>query len=199
VLIEPYSCSKHAVDRAQIGLEDVVVISGCGTLGLGMVGIARLKNPKLLIALDVKDDRLKKAEEFGADMVWNPQKINTVDEIKRVTGGYGCDIYIEATGHPASVVQGMDMIRKLGRFVEFSVFAQPTQLDWSIIGDQKELDLLGSHLSPYCFPAVIAWIHQDRVGTTGVAEKFLPLEDWEKAFSIAGTGEGGALKVVIEP
>jgi hypothetical protein len=39
VLVGPYSCSKHAVDRAQIGLEDIVVISGCGTLGLGMVGI----------------------------------------------------------------------------------------------------------------------------------------------------------------
>jgi len=39
VLVEPYSCSKHAVDRAQIALEDIVVISGSGTLGLGMVGI----------------------------------------------------------------------------------------------------------------------------------------------------------------
>ncbi len=93
----------------------------------------------------------------------------------------------------------MDMIRKLGRFVEFSVFAQPTTLDWSVIGDQKELDLLGAHLSPYCFPAVIDWIHQDRIGTDGVAGTFLPLEDWERAFSIAGTGEGGVLKVVIKP
>ncbi len=91
------------------------------------------------------------------------------------------------------------MIRKLGRFVEFSVFAQPTQLDWSIIGDQKELDVLGAHLSPYCFPAVIDWIDQSKIGTDGVAETFLPLEDWEKAFSLAGSGEGGILKVVIKP
>ena len=41
----------------------------------------------------------------------------------------------------AEVVQGMQMIRKLGTFVEFSVFAQPTTLDWSIIGDRKELAL----------------------------------------------------------
>jgi len=36
-LIEPYGCSKHAVDRAGITNEDVVVISGAGTLGLGMI------------------------------------------------------------------------------------------------------------------------------------------------------------------
>ena len=36
LLIEPYGCSKHAVDRASISNEDIVVISGTGTLGLGM-------------------------------------------------------------------------------------------------------------------------------------------------------------------
>ena len=50
LLIEPYGCSKHCVDRAQITNEDVVVISGAGTLGLGMITYARMKNPKLLIA-----------------------------------------------------------------------------------------------------------------------------------------------------
>ncbi len=64
LLIEPYGCSKHAVDRANIGNEDVVVISGSGTLGLGMVTYARMKNPKLLIVLDMKDSRLEKAKEF---------------------------------------------------------------------------------------------------------------------------------------
>lgn len=37
LLVEPYSCSKHAVDKARIDNEDIVVLSGAGTLGLGMV------------------------------------------------------------------------------------------------------------------------------------------------------------------
>ena len=199
ILIEPFGCSKHAVDRADIGLEDIVVISGCGTLGLGMVGIAHLKNPKLLIALDMQDNRLEKAKEFGADLVWNPGKVDVVSEISKITEGYGCDIYIEATGHSASVAQGMAMIRKLGRFVEFSVFGAPTTLDWSVIGDQKELDVLGSHLSPYCFPAVIDWIDKDKIGTAGVAKHILPLEDWEKAYQMAETGADGGFKVILKP
>ena len=67
LLIEPYGCSRHAVDRAQIHNEDVVA------------------------------------------------------KVLEMTDGYGCDIYIEASGHPASVIQGLNMVRKLGRFVEFSV------------------------------------------------------------------------------
>ena len=194
--IEPYGCSKHCVDRAQIGSEDVVVLSGAGTLGLGMVTYARMRNPKKLIVLDMKDDRLAKAKEFGADLVWNPSKVNVVEEIMKLTDGYGCDIYIEATGHPSSVTQGMQMIRKLGRFVEFSVFGAPTTLDWSIIGDRKELDVLGSHLSPYCFPFVIENIANGKLRTDGVVSSLFELRDWEKAFECA-TGKYGDLKVAF--
>ena len=195
--IEPYACSKHCVDRAQIESEDIVVLSGAGTLGLGMVTYARMRNPKKLIVLDMIDNRLEKAKEFGADIVWNPSKVNVVDEIMKLTDGYGCDTYIEATGHPSSVIQGMQMIRKLGRFVEFSVFGAPTTLDWSIIGDRKELDVLGSHLSPYCFPFVIDHIANGKLKTNGVVSSMFELKDWEKAFEYA-TGKYGDFKVAFK-
>ncbi|WP_276929286.1 alcohol dehydrogenase catalytic domain-containing protein [Herbinix luporum] len=197
LLIEPYGCSKHAVDRASISNEDIVVISGTGTLGLGMVSYARMKNPKALIALDMIDSRLDKALEFGADYAWNPSKIDVVEEIMKMTEGYGCDVYIEATGHPSSVTQGLSMIRKLGRFVEFSVFSEPTTVDWSIIGDRKELDVLGAHLSPYAYPFVIEHIAKGTLKTDGIVTRMLPIEEWEKAFDLAG-GKEGDLKVAIK-
>ncbi len=196
LLIEPYGCSKHAVDRAQIGSEDVVVISGAGTLGLGMITYARMRNPALLIALDLADNRLEKAKEFGADLVMNPQKEDVTKKVLELTEGYGCDIYIEATGHPSSVQQGLNMIRKLGRFVEFSVFGQPATIDWSIIGDRKELDVLGSHLSPYCYPFVIRNIDNGSLKTDGVVSAMFPIEQWEEAFDHA-SGKYGDFKVAI--
>lgn len=39
---------------------------GAGTLGLGMVTYAKLRSPKKLIVLDMLDERLEKAREFGA-------------------------------------------------------------------------------------------------------------------------------------
>jgi len=197
LLIEPYSCSKHCVDRAQVGCEDIVVLSGAGTLGLGMITYAKLRNPKKLIVLDMKDERLEKAQEMGADLVWNPSKIDVVAEIMKLTDGYGCDIYIEATGHPSSVSQGMQMIRKLGRFVEFSVFGSPTTLDWSIIGDRKELDVLGVHLSPYCYPFVIENIQNGTLKTRGVVSRSFDIEDWKTAFEYA-SGKYGDYKVAIK-
>lgn len=196
LLIEPYACSKHCIDRAQIGNEDIVVISGVGTLGLGMITYARLQNPEKLIVLDMKDERLEKAREFGADLVFNPGFCNVVDEIKKLTDGYGCDIYVEATGHPSSVTQGLEMIRKLGRFVEFSVFGSATTVDWSVIGDGKELDILGAHLSPYCFEYVIRHIANGDLKTDGVVSSLYKIEQWEEAFDKA-TGKDGDFKVAF--
>lgn len=184
------------MDRAQIGSEDVVVLAGAGTLGLGMTTYAASRNPAQLIVLDMIDSRLEKAKEFGADIVMNPGKEDVVAKVLEMTGGYGCDIYIEATGAPASVRQGMQMIRKLGRFVEFSVFGQETSLDWSIIGDKKELDVLGAHISPYCYPYVIEHMYDGRMKADGVVTGLYSLDDWETAFEKA-SGKYGDLKVAF--
>lgn len=197
LLIEPYGCAKHAVDRAKIGNEDIVVVSGAGTLGLGMITYARMKNPRKLIVLDLVNERLDKASEFGADLVWNPGEENVEQKNMDITDGYGCDIYIEATGHPDSVQQGLNMIRKLGRFVEFSVFGKPAVIDWSIIGDRKELDILGAHLSPYCYPFVIENIANGNLKTDGVVSRIMPIEEWEKAFEYA-SGREGDFKVAFK-
>ena len=178
-------------------IEDVVVISGAGTLGLGMITYARMKNPKLLIVLDMQQNRLDKAKEFGADLVFNPGECDIDKEIKALTDGYGCDIYIEATGNPASVIQGLTIIRKLGTFVEFSVFGKETTADWSIIGDRKELNILGSHLSPYAYPFVIENMLKGNLKTDGVVSHIFKIEEWEKAFDYA-TGKYGDFKVAFQ-
>ncbi len=196
LLVEPYGCAKHCVDKANIGCEDVVVISGVGTLGLGMITYAKKKSPKKLIALDIVEERLSLAREYGADMALNIGKEDADAVVRELTDGYGCDIYIEAAGHPSSVVQGLNMIRKQGCFVEFGVFGQETSVDWSVIGDQKELTILGAHLSPYCYPYVIEHISDGSLKTDGIIRTMLPISEWQRGFELA-EGHEGDLRVAF--
>lgn len=198
ILIEPYACSLHAVQRANVKLGDVVVLSGAGTLGLGMIGAIKKSGAGKLVVLDLFDKRLELAKEFGADIVLNPKRDDVDKIVKEMTEGYGCDIYIEATGAPKSVEQGLKMIRKLGTFVEFSVFKDPVTVDWSIISDRKELDLLGSHLGPYCYPLVIEGIGNGDFPTKGVVTDILPLDKFAEGFSMMAKGDPH-IKVVLDP
>lgn len=195
-LIEPMACAVHTVQRAEIEFEDVVVLAGSGTLGLCMIQLIKLKTPKKLIVLDPNENRLKKAKNFGADICINPVKEDAQQIIKDLTDGYGCDVYIEATGSPVGVTQGLEMIRKLGRFIQFSVFGEETTTDWSVIGDKKELDLRGSHLGPYTYPIAIDLFERGLLTAEGMVTHSFDLKDFPKALETAKDPE--AVKVLLK-
>ncbi|AKL93840.1 sorbitol dehydrogenase GutB [Clostridium aceticum] len=196
-LIEPMGCAIHTVQRANIEFEDVVVMAGAGTLGLCMIQLIALKTPKKLIVLDVNEKRLEMAKKFGADICINPKEEDAVKKVKELTDGYGCDVYIEATGSPIGVTQGLEMVRKLGRFIEFSVFGKETTTDWSVIGDRKELDIRGSHLSPYTYPIAIDLFERKLVTAEGIVTHSYKLEDFVEAFQKAQMPD--AIKVLLKP
>jgi erythritol/L-threitol dehydrogenase len=196
-MIEPMACAVHTVNRAGVELDDVVVIAGAGPLGLGMVQIAKLKTPKKLVVIDLVPQRLALAKAFGADVVINPTIDNAKKIIDDLTDGYGCDVYIETTGVPVGVTQGLDLIRKLGRFVEFSVFGKETSTDWSIIGDRKELDVRGAHLGPYCYPVVIDLMQRGLLTSRGIVTHKYSLVEWKEAFELANSLD--SIKVLLRP
>ena len=197
-LIEPLSCSIHAVQRGEIEFGDVVVIAGAGTLGLGMVGAARLKNPGTLVVIDLVDYRLQIAKKLGADIVINAQNDDPIQRVLDLTDGYGCDVFIEATGHPQAVVQGLHMIRKLGTFVEFSVMREPVTVDWTIIGDSKELNIHGAHLGPYTYPIAIDYIHRGLIDVGLLTTHTFPLDDFQMAIDKVHAAKD-SIKVLLTP
>lgn len=195
--VEPLGCSIHAVDRGDIHLGDVVVVAGCGPLGLGMVAAARLRGPRLLIALDTRAARLDIARACGADLTLDPHD-GAVREVLAVTDGYGCDVYIEASGAPDAVQQGLEMVRKLGTFVEFSVMRQPSTVDWTIIGDTKELNIRGSHLSPHTYPIAIDMLNRGQLPLDRIITHRLPLRSFDEGMAMVVQGQT-SVKVQLIP
>jgi len=197
-MVEPLGCAIHAVDRAGIEDNDVVVLAGLGSIGLCMLQVAKLKKPRLIIALDTLDIRLKRGLQFGADIALNPAEGDVVSRVKEITDGYGCDKYINSSGSPQAVVQGLTMLRKLGTYVEFSVFTEPASVNWSIIGDRKEVNIHVSHLSPFTYPLAIEYIASGAVDVKSIVTHVFQLGEFEAAFEVARDKEG-CLKVVLEP
>jgi L-iditol 2-dehydrogenase len=179
-IIEPLSCAIHAVTRGDIQLDDVVVIAGAGPIGLMMVQVARLKTPRKLVVIDMVPQRLELARRYGADVVVNPRDDDALAIVRALTVGYGCDVYIEATGSPSGAVQGLDLTA-----------------DWSIIGDRKELDIRGAHLGPYCYPIAIDLLARGLVTSKGIVTHDYPLERWDEAIAVANSLD--SIKVLMKP
>lgn len=197
LLVEPFACSCHAVDRAHLKPEDVLVIAGAGPLGLGMIGWAAQTKCRAVVAMDMFDERLERAKMMGATHVFNPGKGDPREFINSLTGGIGCDAYIEATGHPSGVTMGLQLLKKAGKMVEFSVFTAPTSCDWGLIGDAKELTIYGCSLSPKSFPATIRALSSGMIKSEGIVTHQFPLDKFQEAFAVCKSGAG--VKVALVP
>jgi threonine dehydrogenase-like Zn-dependent dehydrogenase len=195
---EPLACSLHAVERAGITFDDTIVVAGCGPIGLGMVAGARAKSPAHVIALDMAPQKLELARECGADIVINIAEEDAVGQVIDVTDGYGADVYLEGTGHPSAVIQGLNLLRKLGTYVEYGVFGSDVTVDWSIISDDKELNVLGAHLGPYCWPAAIRMIESGVLPMDKICTHQLPLAEFQKGLDLVSSGTE-SVKVSLIP
>jgi threonine dehydrogenase-like Zn-dependent dehydrogenase len=195
---EPLSCALHAVERAAISFDDTVVVAGCGPIGLGMVAGAKAKTPARVIALDLAPSKLELARECGADVTVNIAEDDAVARVLELTGGIGADVYLEGSGHPAAVAQGLRLLRKLGTFVEYSVFGSDVTVDWSIISDDKELNVLGAHLGPHCWPAAIRMIESGALPMDKICTHQLPLAEFQKGLDLVSSGTE-SIKVTLIP
>ena len=195
---EPLSCALHAVERANIRFGDVVVVAGCGPIGLGMVAGAAAKFPRAIVALDMSPTKLDLATACGATHVVNIGEQDPGDLVRSLTEGYGADVYLEGTGHPSAVPQGLGLLRKLGTFVEYSVFKEDVTVDWSIISDDKELDVLGAHLGPDCWPAAIRMIESGRLPMDRIVTHQLPLAEFQHGLDLVADGTS-SIKVSLLP
>jgi threonine dehydrogenase-like Zn-dependent dehydrogenase len=174
-----------------------VVIAGVGNIGLCALQAARRYNPGQLIALDTKNYRLELARKLGADFAINPLEEDAVARVKSLTEGYGCDVYIEITGSAKAPQQGLTMIRRLGTLVAFSVLNEPATIDWNLVGDQKELNVHGSHLGPYCYPKTIRALADGSIDVKSLISATFPLADFGAAMEAARSGDN--LKTMVIP
>ena len=82
--------------------------------------------------------------------------------------------------------------------MEYSVFGSDATVDWSIIGDDKELDVLGAHLGPNCWPAAARMLDSGRLPLSDIVTHQLPLSDFQQGLD-AVADQTGSIKVTLIP
>jgi threonine dehydrogenase-like Zn-dependent dehydrogenase len=177
---------------------------GCGFMGLMVLAGLRGNGVASLIAVDVREDRLKLAEEFGATHTLNAKDPDFFAKVKDITKGHGVDVAIEVTSYPEPVEQAAKTLRRTrARFVLAGWHGIPgtyTLRNWTTVG----AIILTPHPSYSLDP-----MDDLRRGLDGVARGVLPmgrlithrfpLDDVQEAFETMRTGSGGYIKGVVTP
>jgi len=90
-----------------------IAIFGVGSVGLSAIMAAVVAGCTTIIGVDVKPERLKLAQQFGATHVINAIEQKPVQKIQSITGS-GVNFSIEATGEPSVYRQAIESLDQMG-------------------------------------------------------------------------------------
>ena len=183
-LIEPMSVGFHAVNRAQVTDIDVVVVIGCGMVGMGAIVRSALRGATV-IAADIDDEKLALAKEMGATYTVNTKTEDVHARLQEMTGGFGPDVIIEAVGSPVTYQMAVNEVAFTGRVVCIGYAKTEVSFQTKLFV-QKELDIRGSrNAQPSDFRAVIHYLERgscpvDRLISNEVSPEGAPeaMQQW---------------------
>src|SRR5215208_5899136 len=107
---------------------DTVVVVGAGPVGLAAIITAKLYGPGRIVAVDLDNSRLERAQEFGADVTINNSSENAVERVQEMTDGLGADVVMEAVGVPTTFELCTELVCPGGRVANIGVHGEPATL-----------------------------------------------------------------------
>lgn len=196
---EPLANAIHGVQRAEIQFDDVVVVSGAGPIGMGMVQAARLKTPRKLILVNPGAAKRALGLRLGADMAFHPDDPALREAVMDLTAGRGADVFLEASGQTGAFLLGMDLLRKAGRLVVFGVYKGKVAVDLNVFGEFKELNILGGHLAPFTYATALDLMARGLIDGDACVTHVYPLEDFRDAIRRKPEPGEVQIKVMLDP
>ena len=111
-MVEPAAVAAHAVRLSGIKAGDSALVLGSGMIGTFIVNILKASGAIPVIAVDIDDEKLKMAADYGADVVINSCKQPVPETVRAQTKGRGADLGFEAIGISATVNTLINSLRK---------------------------------------------------------------------------------------
>lgn len=191
------SVGFYAVSRAGVEDNEVVMVIGCGMVGLGTVVRASLRGA-MVIAVDLDDEKLALAKHVGAAYVINSATENVHERVCQITDGMGADVVIEAVGSPATYVMAVDEVAFTGRVVCIG-YAKSEVAFQTKLFVQKELDIRGSRNAlPSDFRAVIQYMKSSDFPAESFVSRIIEPEEADVALNEWSVNPGKVFRILVK-
>jgi S-(hydroxymethyl)glutathione dehydrogenase/alcohol dehydrogenase len=182
------------VNTAKVPPGSNVVVIGCGGVGMNIIQTAALVGAARVIAVDIREDKLARARQFGATHAINASRQEVAPAVRALTGGFGADYAFEVISHPATIEQAYESLRKGGVAVVVGlspVDARVTLDPLALVRTGRTImgSAIGSIRPASDFPRILDLYRAGRLRLREMVSKTFTLTEINEAFAALGSGD----------
>ena len=183
-----------AINTAKVEAGSSVAVFGCGGVGLNCIQGAAIVGAEPIIAVDILDNKLEMAKEFGATHTVNSAQEDPVARIQEITDGLGVHYAFEAIGLIGEpFLQSILCTRKRGVsvFVGHAPVNTPIPLDARMLMAEKSIigSMYGTARPQIDFPRLVTLYKAGKLKLDELVTRVYPLEQVNDAFDALAKGE----------
>ncbi len=197
-MVEPVAVAFHAVGLTPVSLNDTAVVVGAGMVGLFIIQALRVSGCGKIVAVDLEQNRLKLAGEYGADYCLKPDEYDVIKEIKTISEQRGADIAFEVVGLEETVRTAIGSLRKGGTLTCVGNLSPSVAFPIQDVVT-KQLRIQGSCAICGEYPAVLEMIDKGKINVNAILSATAPLSEGVSWFRRLYSKEKGLLKVILNP
>jgi len=202
LLADIASTGISAADTADLQIGETVAVFAQGPIGLCATAGAKLKGASLIIGIESDPIRTEMAKRMGADVVLDFTQGDVVSQIRRLTGGRGVDVAIEALGTQSTFENALRVLRPGGTLSSLGVYSGklsvPLEPFAAGLGDHKIVTTLCPG-GKERMRRLIELVRHGRLDLTPLLTHTFSLEDITEAYRVFGQRRSGVIKVAIRP
>jgi alcohol dehydrogenase len=202
LLADIASTGISAAESADLRIGDAAAVFAQGPIGLCATAGARLKGAGLIIGVESDPVRAAMAKRMGADVVLNFKECDIVAEIRRLTGGRGVDVAIEALGTQETFESALRVLKAGGTLSSLGVYSGklsvPLESFAAGLGDHRIVTTLCPG-GKERMRRLMQMVQHKRLDLTPLLTHRFKLENIKEAYSLFAERREGVLKVAIEP
>lgn len=196
-LTEPLACCVHSIRKARIKMTETVVIIGLGIMGYFHLKLARMQGARVIVS-ETDPVRQKRALEYGAYAVLDPNTQDVILELQKMTNGLGADVVVNTIPAASVWESTFDMLAPYGRLIAYSSQDEKKGIpvDFGMVHG-REIEIIGT-LNPTLEDNNIATklISYEMIDMSQVIDEVYSFDQGKEAFDKAC--EPGMYRVLIE-
>ncbi|MCP1386284.1 zinc-binding alcohol dehydrogenase family protein [Runella salmonicolor] len=196
-MIEPLAIGSHAVERADIQPDDIVLVVGAGPIGIGTVAMALLKAAKVLV-LDMNQNRLDYIAEKFPSVACIKLNDAVENSLKEVLNGDLPTVILDATGNKESMQKCFEYVAQGGTIVYIGLFIGDVVFHDPLF-HRKEITLKSSRNAVATdFTKLIRLLKAGLVNIDGYITHRLTFDTLHETFTKLYSPEERVIKAVVE-